>query len=134
MRPTARPHSQSHLSSWLFLLLHLGWCMRTQCPPRQAIHSQQVSPRRQPAPKPKRKQVKMACTNCASACKRCDEARPCERCVKYGLAETCVDGVRKERKKGIKRGPYKRKNRNGSGEPSNGKWLHTDVPLVPPDD
>ncbi len=56
------------------------------------------------------------CTNCASACKRCDEARPCERCVKYGLAETCIDGVRKERKKGIKRGPYKRKNRAGSGE------------------
>ena len=56
------------------------------------------------------------CTNCASACKRCDEARPCERCIKYGLAETCVDGVRKERKKGIKRGPYKRKNRTSSGE------------------
>ncbi|KAI0320581.1 hypothetical protein OF83DRAFT_556441 [Amylostereum chailletii] len=62
----------------------------------------------------KRKQVKMACTNCAGACKRCDEARPCERCVKYGLQETCVDGVRKERKKGIKRGPYKRKNKPGS--------------------
>ncbi len=58
----------------------------------------------------------LQCTNCASACKRCDEARPCERCVKYGLAETCIDGVRKERKKGIKRGPYKRKNRAGSGE------------------
>ncbi|EIW54818.1 uncharacterized protein TRAVEDRAFT_60256 [Trametes versicolor FP-101664 SS1] len=72
----------------------------------------------QPTPKAKRKQVKMACTNCAGACKRCDEARPCDRCVKYGLAETCVDGVRKERKKGIKRGPYKRKNRNASGEPS----------------
>ncbi|KAI0331756.1 hypothetical protein GY45DRAFT_1345131 [Cubamyces sp. BRFM 1775] len=79
----------------------------------------------QPAPKPKRKQVKMACTNCASACKRCDEARPCERCIKYGLAETCVDGVRKERKKGIKRGPYKRKNRNASGEPTNGKFAET---------
>ncbi|KIK68619.1 hypothetical protein GYMLUDRAFT_727679 [Collybiopsis luxurians FD-317 M1] len=51
----------------------------------------------------------MACTNCAAACKRCDEARPCERCKKYGVADTCVDGQRKERKKGIKRGPYKRK-------------------------
>ncbi|GLB42197.1 putative GAL4-like Zn(II)2Cys6 (or C6 zinc) binuclear cluster DNA-binding domain [Lyophyllum shimeji] len=63
-------------------------------------------------PRPKRKQVKMACTNCATACKRCDERRPCERCVKYNMAETCVDGQRKERKKGIKRGPYKRKNKN----------------------
>ncbi|KAH8108797.1 hypothetical protein DFH11DRAFT_1691370 [Phellopilus nigrolimitatus] len=59
--------------------------------------------------RPKRKQVKMACTNCASACKRCDEGRPCERCCKYGISDTCQDGVRKERKKGIKRGPYKRK-------------------------
>ncbi|TFY82446.1 hypothetical protein EWM64_g1565 [Hericium alpestre] len=66
--------------------------------------------------KPKRKQVKMACTNCAAACKRCDEARPCERCQKYGIAESCVDGVRKERKKGIKRGPYKRKNKSASTE------------------
>lgn len=64
----------------------------------------------------KRKQVKMACTNCANACKRCDEHRPCERCVKYGIPETCVDGVRKERQKGIKRGPYKRKNKSGGSD------------------
>ncbi|KAF5356821.1 hypothetical protein D9756_006824 [Leucocoprinus leucothites] len=62
--------------------------------------------------KPKRKQVKMACTNCAAACKRCDESRPCERCVKYGMSNSCIDGQRKERKKGIKRGPYKRKNKS----------------------
>ncbi|KIP06471.1 hypothetical protein PHLGIDRAFT_30473 [Phlebiopsis gigantea 11061_1 CR5-6] len=59
--------------------------------------------------RPKRKQVKMACTNCAAACKRCDDNRPCERCTKYGLTDTCIDGQRKERKKGVKRGPYKRK-------------------------
>ncbi|KZP16920.1 hypothetical protein FIBSPDRAFT_1047199 [Athelia psychrophila] len=63
----------------------------------------------------KRRQVKMACTNCAAACKRCDEARPCERCIKYGLGDQCLDGTRKERKKGIKRGPYKRKNKTGGG-------------------
>ncbi|THH26868.1 hypothetical protein EUX98_g7316 [Antrodiella citrinella] len=70
-------------------------------------------------PRPKRKQVKMACTNCAGACKRCDEARPCERCIKYGIADSCIDGVRKERKKGVKRGPYKRKSKN-SGDNANG--------------
>ena len=53
------------------------------------------------------------CTNCAAACKRCDENRPCERCRKYGITDTCIDGQRKERKKGIKRGPYKRKNKGG---------------------
>ncbi|KAF8736612.1 hypothetical protein AX14_014266 [Amanita brunnescens Koide BX004] len=80
----------------------------------------QVPPGASPTPpalsRPKRKQVKMACTNCAAACKRCDEGRPCERCQKYGIGETCRDGQRKERKKGIKRGPYKRKNKNGESE------------------
>ncbi|KAF8802278.1 hypothetical protein BYT27DRAFT_7226574 [Phlegmacium glaucopus] len=72
--------------------------------------------------RPKRKQVKMACTNCAGACKRCDETRPCERCVKYGIADSCVDGQRKERKKGIKRGPYKRKNKDGDSANYSGEW------------
>jgi len=38
--------------------------------------------------------------------------RPCERCIKYGLADTCKDGVRKERKKGFKRGPYNKRKRS----------------------
>lgn len=59
----------------------------------------------------KRKQVKMACTNCAAACKRCDDSRPCLRCQKYGLVDSCRDGVRKARKVGTKRGPYKRKSK-----------------------
>ncbi|CEP19208.1 hypothetical protein [Parasitella parasitica] len=62
---------------------------------------------------PKRKQVKNACTNCQKACKKCDDARPCPRCIKYGIADTCVNSVRKERKKGIKRGPYKRRQKTG---------------------
>ena len=86
--------------------------------------------------KPKRKQVKMAvrfrsrfyhlsllsgpvlvqCTNCASACKKCDDGRPCQRCIRSNLASTCKDGVRKERKRGIKRGPYKRRNKPPSDD------------------
>ncbi|KAI8097737.1 uncharacterized protein BX664DRAFT_327148 [Halteromyces radiatus] len=61
----------------------------------------------------KRKQVKNACTNCQKACKKCDDARPCPRCIKYGIADTCANSVRKERKKGIKRGPYKRRQKTG---------------------
>jgi hypothetical protein len=57
----------------------------------------------------KRRQVKNACTNCQKACKKCDDARPCLRCVKYGIAEECIDSQRKERKKGVKRGPYKKR-------------------------
>lgn len=63
----------------------------------------------QPQIRSKRRQVKNACTNCQKACKKCDDARPCLRCVKYGIGEECVDSQRKERKKGIKRGPYKKR-------------------------
>jgi hypothetical protein len=64
----------------------------------------------------KRRQVKNACTNCQKACKKCDDARPCLRCVKYGIAEECIDSQRRERKKGVKRGPYKK--RDGKGRQS----------------
>ncbi|TYJ53473.1 hypothetical protein B9479_005917 [Cryptococcus floricola] len=58
--------------------------------------------------KKKRAQVRVACTHCQKACKKCSNTRPCERCVKYGLND-CVDSERKPRKTGIKRGPYKRR-------------------------
>ncbi|KAG9293858.1 hypothetical protein G9A89_019196 [Geosiphon pyriformis] len=62
-----------------------------------------------PVNRPKRQQVKNACVNCQKACKKCDDQRPCSRCIKYELTETCKDSSRKERKRGIKRGPYKKK-------------------------
>ncbi|KAI0060871.1 hypothetical protein BV25DRAFT_1871044 [Artomyces pyxidatus] len=78
----------------------------------------------QPQIRSKRRQVKNACTNCQKACKKCDDARPCLRCVKYGIGEECVDSQRKERKKGIKRGPYKKRD---------GKTTSVEQPLdVPP--
>ncbi|KAJ1822478.1 hypothetical protein LPJ75_000395 [Coemansia sp. RSA 2598] len=63
----------------------------------------------------KRAQVKNACVNCQRACKKCDSGRPCQRCVKYNLQESCVDSKRKPRKKGIKRGPYKKRKKNPDG-------------------
>lgn len=68
--------------------------------------------------RPKRRQVKNACINCQKACKKCDEGRPCGRCIKYGLVDTCQDSARKERRRGIKRGPYKRRATIGS-QPNN---------------
>lgn len=47
--------------------------------------------------------------NCQKACKKCDDGRPCQRCIKLGLTATCVNSPRKERKKGVKRGPYKKR-------------------------
>ncbi|KAI1790729.1 hypothetical protein LXA43DRAFT_1014738 [Ganoderma leucocontextum] len=75
----------------------------------------------------KRRQVKNACTNCQKACKKCDDARPCLRCVKYGIAEECVDSQRKERQKGIKRGPYKKRD----GKTANVEQQQIDVAVQP---
>lgn len=47
--------------------------------------------------------------NCQKACKKCDDGRPCQRCIKLGLTATCTNSPRKERKKGVKRGPYKKR-------------------------
>ncbi|KAI1315575.1 hypothetical protein EDD11_000650 [Mortierella claussenii] len=77
--------------------------------PGSPTHEYQQLSETQLAQKPKRRQVKNACVNCQKACKKCDEGRPCARCIKYGLTDTCVDSTRKVRKKGIKRGPYKRR-------------------------
>ncbi|ORY30198.1 hypothetical protein BCR39DRAFT_587988 [Naematelia encephala] len=66
------------------------------------------SPPEQEVPRKKRAQVRIACTHCQKACKRCSNTRPCERCLKYGLKD-CVDSTRKPRKTGVKRGPYKRR-------------------------
>ncbi|KAI8328038.1 hypothetical protein BD560DRAFT_417530 [Blakeslea trispora] len=55
-----------------------------------------------------RHQVKNACIHCQKACKKCDNGRPCQRCIKYNLSDTCRNSERKKRQKGIKRGPYNR--------------------------
>lgn len=44
------------------------------------------------------RKVSRACIHCRNAHITCDEGRPCKRCVKKGLADTCVDAPRKTRK------------------------------------
>ncbi|KAG6910901.1 hypothetical protein DXG01_006584 [Tephrocybe rancida] len=85
----------------------VGYSMHMYPFPSHVLPQQQL-------PRSKRRQVKNACTNCQKACKKCDDARPCLRCVKYGVSEECIDSQRKERKKGIKRGPYKKRDGKGS--------------------
>lgn len=59
--------------------------------------------------------------NCQKACKKCDDGRPCQRCIKLGLTATCTNSPRKERKKGVKRGPYKK--RQQQQQRSSGKQM-----------
>jgi hypothetical protein len=56
--------------------------------------------------RPGHKQVKLACTNCRKARKKCDGERPCKRCFAYEATDECVYIPRMERKRGYKRGPY----------------------------
>lgn len=83
--------------------------------------------------RPKRKQVKNACVNCQKACKKCDDGRPCQRCIRYNLQDTCVNSQRKERRKGVKRGPYKKRGDDGSStgyELPQGSSYSTHPPLA----
>ncbi|KAG2224083.1 hypothetical protein INT45_004964 [Circinella minor] len=46
----------------------------------------------------KRKKATRACFHCQKAHLTCDDSRPCQRCIKRGLAQTCTDAVRKRAK------------------------------------
>ncbi|ORX38878.1 hypothetical protein BD324DRAFT_295567 [Kockovaella imperatae] len=45
-----------------------------------------------------RKKVAKACLTCQKSHLTCDEKRPCTRCVKKGIGDQCVEGVRKKAK------------------------------------
>ncbi|KAI7902196.1 uncharacterized protein BX663DRAFT_512051 [Cokeromyces recurvatus] len=46
----------------------------------------------------KRKKASRACFHCQRAHLTCDDSRPCQRCIKRDLANTCADAVRKRAK------------------------------------
>ncbi|PWN43409.1 hypothetical protein IE81DRAFT_312219 [Ceraceosorus guamensis] len=46
----------------------------------------------------KRRKANRACSACQKAHLTCDDSRPCQRCVKKGIADTCTDGARKKAK------------------------------------
>ncbi|KAI8066524.1 hypothetical protein BC940DRAFT_302365 [Gongronella butleri] len=51
-----------------------------------------------PKPTVRKKKAARACIHCQKAHLTCDDARPCQRCTKRGLANTCTDGTRKKAK------------------------------------
>jgi len=57
----------------------------------------------------KRHQIKLACVCCRKLGKKCDERRPCGRCVRFSRCSECVDAPpRKSRSKIGERGTYKK--------------------------
>ncbi|CAO3615417.1 unnamed protein product [Cunninghamella echinulata] len=49
-------------------------------------------------PTVRKKKATRACVHCQKAHLTCDNARPCQRCIKRGLSSTCTNGVRKKAK------------------------------------
>ncbi|KAK0195410.1 transcription activator of gluconeogenesis ERT1 [Armillaria mellea] len=47
---------------------------------------------------PKKKKANRACFHCQKAHLTCDDARPCQRCTKRGIANSCTEGHRKKAK------------------------------------
>ncbi|AEO58848.1 hypothetical protein MYCTH_2306512 [Thermothelomyces thermophilus ATCC 42464] len=48
--------------------------------------------------RPRRKKARRACFACQRAHLTCGDERPCQRCIKRGLMDSCQDGVRKKAK------------------------------------
>ncbi|KAG9248039.1 transcription activator of gluconeogenesis [Calycina marina] len=48
--------------------------------------------------RPRRKKARRACFACQRAHLTCGDERPCQRCIKRGLADACQDGIRKKAK------------------------------------
>ncbi|KAI6045960.1 hypothetical protein EDC04DRAFT_3053327 [Pisolithus marmoratus] len=47
---------------------------------------------------PKKKKANRACAHCQKAHLTCDDSRPCQRCIKRGMANCCIEGYRKKAK------------------------------------
>ncbi|KAJ7680566.1 transcription activator of gluconeogenesis ERT1 [Mycena polygramma] len=58
----------------------------------------QVPPRTRGRDGPKKKKASRACVHCQKAHLTCDDSRPCQRCVKRGIAANCSEGHRKKAK------------------------------------
>ncbi|KAK1218816.1 Transcriptional regulator of nonfermentable carbon utilization [Marasmius sp. AFHP31] len=53
---------------------------------------------RKPRDGPKKKKAARACNQCQKAHLTCNDSRPCDRCIKRGIAANCTEGHRKKAK------------------------------------
>lgn len=66
------------------------------------VHGHGHGPAAEPAPKrTKRAQVSRACARCRRLQKGCSEARPCQRCIRIGLADECLASAGVQRGGGV---------------------------------
>ncbi|KAI1794106.1 hypothetical protein LXA43DRAFT_971369 [Ganoderma leucocontextum] len=81
---------------------------------------------------PKKKKANRACFHCQKAHLTCDDARPCQRCVKRGMADICTEGHRKKAKYLLDEEELEVLKRTKSGEGSS-KSVEPTTQSQPPD-
>jgi len=67
---------------------------------------------------PKKKKANRACFHCQKAHLTCDDSRPCQRCIKRGMADNCTEGHRKKAKYLLDEEELEALKRQKSGESS----------------
>lgn len=67
-------------------------------PVQQTGNGQKLASNAKDPLRPRRKKARRACYACQRAHLTCGDERPCHRCIKRGLQDACMDGVRKKAK------------------------------------
>ncbi|OCL05595.1 hypothetical protein AOQ84DRAFT_94790 [Glonium stellatum] len=67
-------------------------------PAQQSSNGQKPASNAKDPLRPRRKKARRACYACQRAHLTCGDERPCHRCIKRGLQDACMDGVRKKAK------------------------------------
>ncbi|KAI0780083.1 hypothetical protein C8Q74DRAFT_1447475 [Fomes fomentarius] len=81
---------------------------------------------------PKKKKANRACFHCQKAHLTCDDSRPCQRCIKRGMADNCTEGHRKKAKYLLDEEELEALKRSKSGEGSSKSAEPTVQPPPPP--
>ncbi|EAU91042.1 transcription factor [Coprinopsis cinerea okayama7 len=71
---------------------------RTVTPEDSPQDSAPSQPQKKAREGPKKKKANRACFHCQKAHLTCDDSRPCQRCIKRGIANNCREGHRKKAK------------------------------------
>ncbi|KAI0368851.1 hypothetical protein BV20DRAFT_1053621 [Pilatotrama ljubarskyi] len=89
--------------SQLFAISSAGHLLSSSAAPLQTAESEVQPASGGPSAAVQRnaRGVKVACTHCRQAGKRCDEARPCMRCISSGLEGSCVNPSPKPRRRRV---------------------------------
>ncbi|KAI8811843.1 hypothetical protein BJ742DRAFT_104320 [Cladochytrium replicatum] len=111
--------SLHHLSSSSGVTPGTGASPRTAC--------SQSTPGSAYPPQSARGSVRVACVNCKKSCKKCMDERPCPRCIRLKIEETCVDAPRKDRN--IRKTVSSRDMQNSTGSDYEGSSGSSGIPV-----